>query len=71
MCDSALFKSTPHLYSPEGPTSEGKDAVTLLPRMCTDGKRHYGYQLFFIRSLIKEDEQKTITGSLLPESQKI
>lgn len=28
-CDSALFKSAPHLYSPDGANKQGEDAVSL------------------------------------------
>lgn len=35
--------------------------------MHSDGKRHHGYSSS--EALIKEDEQMTIAGSLLPESQ--
>lgn len=37
---------------------------------CLDGKGHHGYTRHSSSGvLIKEDEQKTIAGSLLPESQ--
>jgi len=38
--------------------------------MCIDGKQHHGHTSYSPSGvLIKEDEQKTIAGSLLPESQ--
>lgn len=41
----------------------------MLPRMCLDGKGHYGYiSCYSSGVLITEDEQKTIADSL-PESQ--
>lgn len=53
-----------------GPASKGKGAVTLLSSMYTDGKGHnHGYPSYSSGVLIKEDEQKTIAGSLLLESQ--
>lgn len=52
------------------PTSKGSGIVTLLSSRGTDGKGHNGCTSYSSSGvLIKEDEQKTITGSLLPESQ--
>lgn len=52
------------------PTSKGSGIVTLLSSRGTDGKGHNGCTSYSSSGvLIKEDEQKTIAGSLLPESQ--
>lgn len=52
------------------PTSQGSGIVTLLSRVDSDGKGHNGCTSYSSSGLlIKEDEQKTIAGSLLPESQ--
>lgn len=51
------------------PTSKGSGIVTLLSSMGTDGKGHNGCTSYSSSGvLIKEDEQKTIAGSLFPES---
>lgn len=64
------MESVPHLHGSGGPTSKGKGAVTLLSSMCIDGKQHRGHTSYSPSGvLIKEDEQKTIAGSLLPKSQ--
>lgn len=64
------MEGAPHLHSPGVANKQMAGVVTLLSSMCTDGKGHNGYTSYSSSGvLIKEDEQKTITGSLLPESQ--
>lgn len=66
----SVWKVLPTYTAQIGPTSKGIGAVTLLSSMCIDGKQHHGYTSYSPPGvLIKEDEQKTIAGSLLPESQ--
>lgn len=68
--EGSVWKVLPTCMAQMGPTSKGRGAVTLLSSMCIDGKQHHGYTSYSPSGvLIKEDEQKTIAGSLLPESQ--
>lgn len=63
-------ESAPHFHSPDVANKQMTGVVTLLSSMCIDGKGHNGYTSYSSSGvLIKEDEQKTIAGSLLPESQ--
>lgn len=68
--EGSMWKVFPTCAAQMWPTSPGSDIVTLLSGMGTDGKGHNGCTTYSSSGvLIKEDEQKTIAGSLLPESQ--
>lgn len=63
------MESAPTLCSPRGADKQ-REGWTLLSSTCIDGKGHLGCTSYSSSGvLIREDEQKTITGSLLPESQ--
>lgn len=68
--EGSVWEVLPACMAQVGPTSNGRGAVTLLSSMCINGKQHHGHTSYSPSGvLIKEDEQKTIAGSLLPESQ--
>lgn len=64
------MESAPHLYSPDVANKPRVGCSDPAVHMGTDGKGHNGCTSYSSSGvLIKEDEQKTIAGSLLPESQ--
>ena len=70
LVEKKCVESAPHFYSPDVAHKQMMGVVTLLSSMCIGGKGHNGYTSYSSSGvLIKEDEQKTIAGSLLPESQ--
>lgn len=71
LVEKQRVESAPHLCNPDVGNKQTTGVVTLLSSMCIDdGKGHSGYTSYSSSGvLIREDEQKTIAGSLLPESQ--
>lgn len=68
--EGSVWKVLPTCTAQMWPTRQGSGVVTLLSSMGTGGKGHNGCTSYSSSGvLIKEDEQKTIAGSLLPESQ--